>query len=193
MQKSALWVAMLAIALVTAVSAATQELSEEQVEDAFIASPEAAQEAPDDSATGVTAEPRDLVVEPVLVDNLGGTLPVGEDPSFDYPRVLVAPSATALSNTLGVEIPDAGEGTYVAAFRGAMGTPGYFVDIESARLEGDSVTLGISLTGDGGQVTVMDYPYAVAVVREPDLLDKNFYLIDQNGQELLWPVYRVSS
>jgi hypothetical protein len=33
----------------------------------------------------------------------------------------------------------------------------------------------------------------VAVVREPDLLEKNFSFLDQNGQELGWPVYRVEA
>jgi hypothetical protein len=110
------------------------------------------------------------------------------------PRVILAPSAAALSRAIGAKIPESGEGTYLAAYWGEKPTGGYSLAVESARLEGDRVTVRLALREpprDAIVTQALTYPYAVAVVRGPDLQGKDFSFVDQDGQELGWPVRRV--
>jgi hypothetical protein len=66
--------------------------------------------------------------------------------------------------------------------------------VESARLEGDRVTVRLALREpprDAIVTQALTYPYAVAVVRGPDLQGKDFSFVDQDGRELGWAVRRV--
>jgi hypothetical protein len=109
----------------------------------------------------------------------------------ERPRVIVAPSARALSTTIGENIPDSGKGAYLAAYWGQKPTGGYSLGVQSARLEGDRVTVRIALEEpprDAVVTQVLTYPYAVAVVRDLDPKGKRFSFTDQGGRELGWPV-----
>ncbi len=113
----------------------------------------------------------------------------GEGP--EEPRVIVAPSATALSEAIGASVSDSGEGTYLAAYWGEKPTGGYSLAVESARLEGDRVTVRLALKEpprDAIVTQALTYPYAVAVVRDLDPQGKDFSFTDQDGRELGWPV-----
>jgi PrcB C-terminal len=128
-------------------------------------------------------EPRDLRVE-----RISSSAP-GQGP--EQPRVIVAPSAAALSEAIGASVPDSGEGTYLAAYWGEKPTGGYSLAVESARLEGDRVTVRLVLKEpprDAIVTQALTYPYAVVVVRNLDPRGKNFSLTDQDGRELGWPV-----
>jgi hypothetical protein len=70
----------------------------------------------------------------------------------------------------------------------------YSLAVESARLEGDRVTVRLALQEpppDAILTQALTYPYAVALVRDLAPRGKDFSFVDQNGQELDWPVYRV--
>ena len=84
-----------------------------------------------------TREPRDLRVERVA-----SGVP-GEGPR--EPRVVLAPSAEALSRDLGARIRGSGEGTYLVVYAGQRPTGGYSVGVAGARAEGDRVTVRVSL------------------------------------------------
>ena len=112
----------------------------------------------------------------------------------DKPRVILAPSATALSGEMGANVPDSGNGTYLAAYWGERPTGGYSLAVESARLGGDRVTVRLLLEEpprDAVVTQALTYPYAVAVVRglDPGGMDLSF--TDQRGRELGWPVRLV--
>ena len=127
--------------------------------------------------------PRDLRVE-----RISSSTP-GQGP--EQPRVIVAPSAAALSEAIGANVPDSGEGTYLAAYWGEKSTGGYSLAVESARLEGDRVTVRLVLNEpprDAIVTQALTYPYAVAVVRDLDPQGKDFSFTDQDGRELGWPV-----
>ncbi len=112
----------------------------------------------------------------------------------EQPRVILAPSATALSEAMGANVPDSGEGAYLAAYWGEKPTGGYSLAVESARLEGERVTVRLALkepSPDEIVTQALTYPYAVAVVRDLDLRGKNFSFVDQDGKELDWPVRLV--
>ena len=131
-------------------------------------------------------EPRDLKVEGVF----SGA--PGQGPQS--PRVVVAPSASALSKELGVEIPDSGEGIYLISYWGEKPTGGYSLTIESARLEGDVVTVRLKLEEppkDAMVTQALTYPYAAAVVRDVSLQGKGFSFVEGTGRKLDWPVRRV--
>jgi hypothetical protein len=127
--------------------------------------------------------PRDLHVE-----RISSGAP-GQGP--EQPRVIVASSAVVLSRAMGANVPDVGEGTYLAAYWGEKPTGGYSLAVESARLEGDRVTVRLALKEpppDAIVTQALTYPYAVAVVRDLASEGKRFSFVDRNGRELGWPV-----
>ena len=102
-------------------------------------------------------KPRDLRVERVA----SGA--PGEGPSD--PRVVLAPSAEALSRGLGAQIRGSGDGTYLAAYGGQQPTGGYSVGVAGARVEGGRVTVRISQEGPPPDAIVtqsLTYPYEVS-------------------------------
>ncbi len=104
------------------------------------------------------------------------------------PQVLLAASASGLSRS-GITVPDAGEGTYLAVFWGEKPTGGYSVEITSARVEGDRVTIRISLKdppSDAMVTQALTYPYATAVIRNESLASKELLLEDQDRGKLDW-------
>ena len=113
----------------------------------------------------------------------------GQGPA--QPRVIGASSAAALSGAMGADVPDSGNGTYLAVYWGERPTGGYSLAVESARLEGERVTVRLLLEEPprGAVVTqALTYPYAVAVVRDLDPRGIDFSFTDQKGRELGWPV-----
>src|SRR5215210_1219710 len=138
------------------------------------------------SAGNGSEEPRDLRVERISSDA------PGQGPR--QPRVVVAPSATALSGEIGANVPDSGSGTYLAACWGEKPTGGYSMSVRSARLEGDRVTVRLALKeppSDEILTQALTYPYAVAVIRGLSPEGKDFSFVDENGRELDWPARRV--
>src|SRR3712207_5673101 len=136
-----------------------------------------------DDGSDPSEAPRDLRLE-----RISSNAP-GQGP--EQPRVIVAPSAAALSEAIGASVPDSGEGTYLAAYWGEKPTGGYSLAVESARLEGDRVTVRLVLKEPPRNAIVtqaLAYPYAVVVVRNLDPRRKDFSLTDQDGRELGWPV-----
>lgn len=130
--------------------------------------------------------PRDLRAERISAGAPGQGL--------QRPQVVLAPSAAALSEEIGPGIPDSGEGTYLAAYRGEQPTGGYAVNVGGARIEGDRVTVRLLLKGPPGEAIVtqvLTYPYVVAVVRGLDAGGKEFAFVDQDGRGLDWRVRRV--
>jgi len=108
--------------------------------------------------------------------------------------VILARSAGALSETTGVEVPDSGNETYLAAYWGEKPTGGYSLAVKSARIEGERVTVRLALKEpppDAIVTQALTYPYAVAVVQDLDLQGKDFSFVDQDGKELGWPVRLV--
>ncbi len=139
------------------------------------------------SAEDPSEAPRDL-----RVGRISAGAP-GEGPG--EPRVIVAPSATALSEATGAEVRDSGNGTYLAVYWGEKPTGGYSLAVRSARLDGERVTTSLVLEEPprGAVVTqALTYPYAVAVVRDLDPRGMNFSFTDQSGRELGWPVRLAS-
>jgi PrcB C-terminal len=130
--------------------------------------------------------PRDLRVE-----RISSGAP-GQGP--EQPHIVVAPSAAALSEAIGANVPGSGDGTYLAAYWGMKPTGGYSLGVESARLAGDRVTVRLVLEEpprDAVVTQALTYPYAVAVVRDLDPRGKDFSFTDQSGRELGWPVRRA--
>jgi hypothetical protein len=110
------------------------------------------------------------------------------------PRAVVAPSASTLSEAIGANVPESGSGTYLAAYWGEKPTGGYTMSVRSARLEGDRVTVRISLKEpprDAILTQALTYPYAVAVIRDLSPEGKAFTFADEGGRELDWPVRRA--
>lgn len=141
---------------------------------------------PSDESSPETPEPHNLRVERVAARA------PGEGPR--RPRVVLAPSAEALSRELGAEIPDSGEGTYLVAYRGERPTGGYSVGVAGARVEGDQVTVRLSLDGppSGAIVTQsLTYPYEISVLHGAAPEGRSFSFVDGNGETLDWPVRRV--
>ncbi len=111
----------------------------------------------------------------------------------ERPRVVVAPSAEALSETVGGRIPDHGEGAYLLCYWGQKPTGGYSLAVESARLEGERVTVRLALKEppeDAVLTQALTYPYVLAVVRGLDPEGKEF-VFEEEGEELGWPVRRA--
>ena len=139
-------------------------------------------------SAGNGSEPSAEATRDLRVERISSGAP-GQGP--DQPRVVIASSATALSGATGADVPDSGEGTYLAAYWGERPTGGYSLAVGSARLEGERVTVRLLLEEPprGAIVTqALTYPYAVAVVRDLDPGGMNFSFTDQNGRELGWPV-----
>jgi hypothetical protein len=135
---------------------------------------------------GGTPEARDLRVERVAAGA------PGEGP--ERPRVVVAPSAETLSGELGAEIQGSGGGTYLVVHGGQRPTGGYSVAAAGARVEGDRVTVRLSLEDPPEDAMVtqsLTYPYEISVLRDLAPEGKTFSFVDGNGEELEWPVRRV--
>jgi hypothetical protein len=131
--------------------------------------------------------------EELRVEGISSGAP-GQGPA--RPRVVLAPSAAALSQEIGAAVPDSGGGTYLAAYWGEKPTGGYSLAVRSARLEGERVSVQLSLKEpppDAMVTQALTYPYAVALVRGLDLRGKGFSFVDRAGRELDWPVRRVGS
>src|SRR5215207_1495279 len=146
------------------------------------------------SGTSRKASPEDKPAEPrdLRIERISSGAP-GQGPQI--PRVVVAPSASALSKELGAEIPDSGEGVYLISYWGVKPTGGYSLALESVRLEGDRLTIRLTLKEPAPDAIVtqaLTYPYAAAVVRDTSLRGKEFSFVDQDGRKLDWPVRRVS-
>ena len=131
-------------------------------------------------------KPRELPVE-----RLSSDAP-GQGP--ERPRAIIASSAEALSREIGGNVPSSGKGTYMAVYWGRKPTGGYSLAIESARLEGDAVTVTLALKEpppDAMVTQALTYPYAVAAVRGLDPEGKRFDFVDREGRELDWEVRRA--
>lgn len=141
---------------------------------------------PSDGGSPEEPQPRDLRVERVAAGA------PGEGPL--RPQVVLAPSAEALSKELGAEIRGSGEGTYIVAYRGERPTGGYSVGVAGARVEGDRVTVRLSLEGPPPDAMVtqsLTYPYEISVLRGVAPGGKSFSFVDGSGETLDWPVRRV--
>ena len=139
-------------------------------------------------SVGNGAEPSTDAPRDLRVARISSGAP-GQGP--ERPRVILAPSAGALSRAVGANVPDSGEGTYLAAYWGEKPTGGYSLAVESARLEGDRVTVQLPLKEpppDALVTQALTYPYAVGVLRDLDPRGKQFYFADQRGRELGWSV-----
>ena len=131
--------------------------------------------------------------EELRVEGISSGAP-GQGPA--RPRVVLAPSAAALSQEIGAAVPDSGGGTYLAAYWGEKPTGGYSLAVRSASLEGERVSVQLALKEpppDAMVTQALTYPYAVALVRGLDLRGKGFSFVDRAGRELDWPVRRVGS
>ena len=114
----------------------------------------------------------------------------------DRPRVVLAPSPGALSEATGMEIPNSGEGTHLAAYWGAKPTGGYSVSVRRARIEGERVTVRLALERpppDAIVTQAFTYPHTVALLRDLDPRGKDFSFVDLEGRGLDWPVRRAGS
>jgi protease stability complex PrcB-like protein len=145
---------------------------------------------PSDGGSQEAQEPRDLRVERVASGAPG-------EGSSD-PRVVLAPSAEALSKDLGPHIRGSGDGTYLAAYGGQQPTGGYSVGVAGARVEGDRVTVRVLLEGPPSDAIVtqsltqsLTYPYEISVLRGLAPEGKNFSFVDGDDRKLGWPVRRV--
>lgn len=110
------------------------------------------------------------------------------------PQVVVAPSADALSEATGLRVPNSGEGTYLAAFWGEKPTGGYTVEVSSARMEDNQVTVRLVLQNPPPDAMVgqaLTYPYAAAIIRGGVPENTNFTLVTQGGRSLDWPIRRA--
>lgn len=109
-------------------------------------------------------------------------------------QVVVAPSAAALSEAAGVQVPEAGEGTYLAAFWGEKPTGGYTMEALDAQPEGDRIVVRLALKKPPPDAMVsqaLTYPYVAAVIRGSVPENINFTFVTQGGRELDWPVRRL--
>jgi len=141
---------------------------------------------PSDSSPPETRETHDLRVERVA----SGA--PGEGPR--NPRVVWAPSAEALSGELGAQIRGPDEGTYLVAYGGQRPTGGYSVGVAGAMVEGDRVTVRVSLEDPPPDAIVtqsLTYPYEVSVLRGVAPEGKSFSFVDADGEKLDWPVRQV--
>jgi hypothetical protein len=128
-------------------------------------------------------KPRELPVERVS-SGAPGQGPV-------RPRVIIASSAEVLSREIGGNVPDSGEGTYMAVYWGRKPTGGYSLAVESARLEGNTVTVTLATkepSPDAMVTQALTYPYAVATLEDLDPEGKRFDFADEEGRKLDWEV-----
>ena len=141
---------------------------------------------PSDGGSPETQRPRDLRVERVA----SGA--PGEGPR--EPRVVLAPSAEALSRDLGAQIRASGAGTNLVVYAGQRPTGGYSVGVAGARVEGDRVTVRVSLEDPPPDAVVtqsLTYPYESSVLRGLSAEGKSFSFVTGDGRELGWPVRRA--
>ena len=109
-------------------------------------------------------------------------------------QILIATSARDLAAGTGLDVPDSGEGTYVAVAWGEKPTGGYTVNLRSAAVDGVRVRVNVELKDpppDAMVAQALTYPYAVAVLRDIDLGEKKLVFVTRNGRELDWPVRNV--
>lgn len=141
---------------------------------------------PSDGSSREGSKPRDLRVERVAAGA------PGEGPA--RPRVILAPSAEALSGELGAKIRGSGGGTYLLVHRGERPTGGYSVAVAGARVEGDRVTVRLRLKDPPPDAMVtqsLTYPYEISVLRDLAPEGKSFSFVDGKGEKLDWPIRRV--
>lgn len=139
---------------------------------------------PAPETTEAAEEARELPVE---------QLASGAD-GLDRRQVVIAPSAATLSEATGVQIPHAGEGTYLAVFWGEKPTGGYKVEVPSAWQRGDQVTVEAALEPPPQDAMVsqaLTYPYAAVLVRAVDPAGRDFAFVTPEGRDLDWPVRRL--
>ncbi|MGB3682457.1 MAG: protease complex subunit PrcB family protein [Rubrobacteraceae bacterium] len=109
-------------------------------------------------------------------------------------QILISTSAQDLSVATGLQVPESGEGTYVAVAWGEKPTGGYTVDFGTASQEGARVTTGVELKPPPEDAMVsqaLTYPYAIAFLPGVDAGEKQFIFVAQNGREIGWPVRNV--
>lgn len=144
----------------------------------------------DDTATSTLGSSEKSVRSPEMRELGVQRISSGEQ-GLEQRRIVAAPSAAALSQETGMRVSGAGDGVYVAAFWGRKTTGGYSVAVESARLEGEEITIRLALRQpppDAFVAQVITYPYAVAVLRGADLEGKKLVAEREGGGELDWPV-----
>ena len=146
-----------------------------------------------DEGSGKSERPTETLQKPreLPVERLSSGAP-GRGP--ERPRAIVASSAEALSREIGGNVPSSGKGAYMAVYWGRKPTGGYSLAVESARLEGDAVTVTLALKEpppDAMVTQALTYPYAVAAVRGLDPEGKRFDFVDREGRELDWEVRRA--
>lgn len=93
-----------------------------------------------------------------------------------------------------MQVSGTGDGVYVAAFWGRKTTGGYSVAVKSAKVEGDEISIRLTLRqppADAFVTQAITYPYAVAVLRGTDLEGKRIAAEREGGGELDWPVVRA--
>ena len=132
------------------------------------------------------SEPRELPLKQISSGE------PGQGP--ERPQVVLAPSAEALSAEIGGNVPRSGEGMYLAVYWGRKPTGGYSLAVKSARLEGKAVTVTLALREpppDAMVTQALTYPYAVAVLGDPDPEGKRFSFVDGEGEKLDWEVRRT--
>lgn len=135
---------------------------------------------------GGTPDAREVRVERVAAGSPGE--------GQDRPRVVVAPSAEALSGELGVEIPGSGGGTYLVVHRGERPTGGYSIAVAGVKVEGNRVTVRLSLEDPPPDAMVtqsLTYPYEISVLRDLTPEGKTFSFVNGKGERLDWPVRRI--
>lgn len=112
----------------------------------------------------------------------------GQGPAV--PRVVLAPSAAVLSEAIGGGVPDRGDGTYLLAYWGRKPTGGYSLAVESARIEGEQVTVRLALKEppDAILTQAFIYPYVLVVLGGLDPRGKEFVFEEMGGRRLGWPV-----
>lgn len=118
------------------------------------------------------------------------------DRGLEQRRVITASSAPDLSKATGLEIPDSGSGTYLAAFWGEKRTGGYSVTFESARDFEKQVAVRLILREPPPNAFVtqaLTYPYAVAFLPGINPKGKSFVFTVEGGRELDWPVSEASA
>lgn len=110
------------------------------------------------------------------------------------PGVIVAGSAAALSKEMGTEVPDNGEGTYIAALWGEKPTGGYSITVGKPLKDGNMVTIELDLKRppkDAFVAQSLTYPYVIAVIRGIDPASTKFALVEKSGRKLDWPIRKA--
>jgi hypothetical protein len=80
------------------------------------------------------------------------------------------------------------------AYRGERPTGGYSVGVAGAKIEGNRVTVRVSLEGPPSDAIVtqaLTHPYEISVLHGVAPEGKSFSFVDGGGETLDWPVRRV--